>query len=52
MAVDAPFPSLGEDPWGGKIIPWAEQVRENVNELDQVVIDCGYTAVYTVTTGA
>ena len=37
MAVDAPFPSLGEDPWGGKIITWANQVRQNVNELDQVV---------------
>ena len=39
MAVDAPFPSIGEDPWGGKIIPWAEQVRKNVNELDQIVND-------------
>ena len=37
MAVDAPFPSIGDDPWGGTIIPWANQVRNNVNELDQIV---------------
>ena len=37
MAVNAPFPSIGDDPWGGTIITWANQVRQNVNELDQVV---------------
>lgn len=31
MAVDAPFPAIGEDPYGDKITAWAGQVEDELN---------------------